>query len=92
MGSSTCCESQESFFCFSFSLSQRICVLFCSQWYNKTLQGVRDAAVDLLHTLVAVHAEVFLHTPCDSDLHTMRAFKKIYCHPFLFYFFKHAST
>lgn len=28
------------------------------------MQGVRDAAVELLHTLVAVHAEVVSVCPC----------------------------
>lgn len=35
--------------------------------YFVSLQGVRDAAVELLHTLVAVHAEVLsTHSACGS--------------------------
>lgn len=33
---------------------------YVSPYKTRILQGVRDAAVDLLHTLVAVHAEVLL--------------------------------
>lgn len=57
MGSSSCCQSKGLVLLFLLlnKLQMGYCVI--NDTYKKS-QGVRDAAVDLLHTLVAVHAEV----------------------------------